>query len=160
MRLKGDDELRIVRIVDNTLTVAHLCQAIRTEYGLPAATKLVIKAPDESGADVDPTTLKQALQSKAKLAAVLKPNIAGDYQVYALPKSVWLASLDSSLRLADYEPSDSSSSQGQVDVTIQSLCLNGPHSPLTHSITTSVQPQDLQTGRSLSRSRNSGTKPT
>jgi len=89
VRLDGGDNSHVVRIVD-TLFVADLCDAIRTEFGLPA--ELVVKSPKESlPADTDPksvnhTTFNQVLdEPTATLADVLKPDIAGSkgkYRVY------------------------------------------------------------------------------
>lgn len=89
VRLEGNKEMRIVRIVD-TLFVADLCDRIRDKFGLPSATSLVVHPlaaplpPETDPKTLDPKMFGQVLDDpQAELAVVLKPTTAGKYEVYA-----------------------------------------------------------------------------
>jgi len=86
----GDGDSRAIHIA-NTADVSAFKDAIKAKFAGELAgigiTKLVVKASQESLAVgtpkiVDPTTFERVLGNRATLAAVLKPDIAGEYKVY------------------------------------------------------------------------------
>lgn len=84
--LEGVSKPTDVRIVDSE-HVSALCRAIISAFPIQlkgfGASDLVVRAPITPAQDADPTTWETLDNPKAKLAAVLKPNKEGEYEVCA-----------------------------------------------------------------------------